>query len=94
MATPFHFELLREGAQTWNTWINTHSYVVADFSEANLEHLYLDNAHLIIANIVGAYLSWTDFQLLVPRPMLAACNGHVFLVALSGMLDWTKEGLS
>ena len=33
-------------------------------------------------------------MLLVPRPMLAACNGHVFLVALPGMLDWTKEGLS
>jgi DnaJ-domain-containing protein 1 len=26
--------------------------------------------------------------------MLAACNGHVFLVALPGILDWIKEGLS
>jgi hypothetical protein len=26
--------------------------------------------------------------------MLAACNGHVFLVAMPGVLDWTKEGLS
>ena len=33
-------------------------------------------------------------MLLVPRPMLAACNGHVFLVTLPGILDWTKEGLS
>jgi len=94
MTTQFHLELLREGTQTRNTWINTHPSVVADFSEANLEHLNLDNAHLISANFVGAYLSWTDFHLLVPRPTLAACNGHVFLVALPGMLDWTKEGLS
>jgi uncharacterized protein YjbI with pentapeptide repeats len=72
MTTPFHLELLREGTQTWNSWINSHPYMVADFSEANLEHLHLDNAHLIGANFVGANLSqatfqgadlsWTDFQ--------------------------------
>ena len=31
---------------------------------------------------------------LVPRPMLAAYNDHVVLLALPGMLDWTTEGLS
>ena len=62
MATPFHRELLSEGTETWNTWINTHPYVVADFSEANLEHPHLDNAHLISANFVGANLGQATFR--------------------------------
>ena len=47
MANPLHLQLLCEGAETWNSWRRTHPYVVADFSEAHLEHLNFDNAHLI-----------------------------------------------
>jgi len=36
MANPLHLQLLSEGAETWNSWIRTHPYVVADFSEAHL----------------------------------------------------------
>ena len=62
MANLLHLELLSEGTEIWNTWIHTHPYVVADFSEAHLEHLHLDNAHLIGANFVGANLSQATFR--------------------------------
>jgi uncharacterized protein YjbI with pentapeptide repeats len=62
MVNPLHLELLSEGTETWNSWIHSHPYVVADFSEANLEHLHLDNTHLISANFIGTNLSHATFQ--------------------------------
>jgi len=47
MAIPLHLELLSKEAETWNSWIHSHPAVVADFSEAHLEHLNFDNVHLI-----------------------------------------------
>ena len=51
MANPLHLELLREGTETWNNWMNSHPSMFADLSEAHLEHLHLDNAHLIGATL-------------------------------------------
>jgi hypothetical protein len=46
MANPLHLALLSEGTETWNSWVHTHPPVVADVSEAHLDHLNFDHAHL------------------------------------------------
>jgi uncharacterized protein YjbI with pentapeptide repeats len=67
MAHPLHLARLREGTETWNSWRHTHPPMVADFSEAQLEHLNFDHAHLIGADLSqatlhGADLSGADFH--------------------------------
>jgi hypothetical protein len=40
LANPLHFAALIEGTETWNNWIqHNHTELVADVSEAYLEHL-------------------------------------------------------
>ena len=62
MANPLHLERLSEGIETWNSWIHDHPFVVADVSEAQLEHFNFDHAYLIGANFIGANLSQATFQ--------------------------------
>jgi uncharacterized protein YjbI with pentapeptide repeats len=62
MANPLHLARLREGIETWNSWVYTNPAVVADVSEAQLEHLNFDHAHLIGANFIGANLSQATLQ--------------------------------
>ncbi len=62
MANPLHLALLSEGTATWNSWIHSHPDVVVDVSEAHLEHLNFDHAHLLGANFIGANLSQATLQ--------------------------------
>jgi uncharacterized protein YjbI with pentapeptide repeats len=78
MANPEHVELLKQGVEVWNEWIQENPNVVPDLSgadlsyaklakarlsEANLENANLKEANLSGADLERAHLSGTDLSM-------------------------------
>lgn len=66
MANQQHLDVLKQGAEAWNTWRKEHPDIQPDLSKANLKEADLNNnilwnANFSDANLSEAYLSevWT-----------------------------------
>ena len=59
MANPEHLSILREGAESWNTWREQNPRVEADLTECSLKGLDLSGAHIGIANLTSSDLYGT-----------------------------------
>ena len=57
MAAQEHFERLKQGVQTWNTWRQEHQGIRPDFTGANLMGANLMGANLMGADLMGADLN-------------------------------------
>ncbi len=60
MANPEHLEILKRGAEQWNTWRKRHPNVQPDLTEAKLRGVDLSGANLLEANLHGAILREAD----------------------------------
>lgn len=61
MANQQHIDLIKQGVEVWNKWIDEHIDIIPDFSKANLmdadlRGAYLKNADFRGANLKDAYL--------------------------------------
>src|SRR5437868_6921552 len=62
MAAQEHFERLKQGVETWNSWRLEHQGIRPDFTGANLMGANLMGADLSSAFLSGAILSGADLS--------------------------------
>lgn len=60
MADPKHLEILKQGADAWNSWINKNVHIRPDFRNADLRGINLTGCYLAESELYGADLSEQD----------------------------------
>jgi hypothetical protein len=62
MAKEEHYDMLKQGVESWHEWREKNPYVIPDLVEANLIDVSLSGIDLGRADLSGANLSWTDLS--------------------------------
>ena len=57
-----HFDILKQGTATWNTWRQQHPEIRPDLSRADLSHANLTDAILFGADLSQADLRGADLS--------------------------------
>jgi hypothetical protein len=60
MADPKHLEILKQGADAWNSWINKNVHIRPDLRNADLRGINLTGCYLAESELYGADLSEQD----------------------------------